>query len=249
MRPRRWNEFFALFFDPTVPVTFIVGSLAIAVAGSALYTLLSEIIGTDTPSQIQLFLGSLAIVIISVFVLRQAVRFWIRHQSKGILIVPENEQAQAHKSLILPIGVNPIGAERGIIHHHARHGVLRHCWLLVTPQVETSAKLGELRQYLLESNVEPHILRLKNAHQVGESYAATLDAVRVARATRDAWPLIADITAGTAVMSVGIALAAREQGVSIQYYPAIYQADTGSLNPDSASAPLLVAFVTGQDAS
>jgi hypothetical protein len=149
MRPRRWNELFALFFDPTVPATFVIGSLALAVAGSALYTLLSMLVGTDFSSQGQLFLGSLAIVIISVLVLRQAVRLWIRRQRQGVLIVPENEQAQAHPSLLLPVGVNPRGAERTIIRHHARQGVLRHCWLLITPQVEASAKFGDLRQELV----------------------------------------------------------------------------------------------------
>ncbi len=247
MRHRRWTEFFALFFDPTVPLAFVIGSLAIAVAGSALYTLLSVLVGTDVPSQLQLLIGSLAIVIVSVLLLRQAVGLWMRRQRKGVLIVPENEQAQAHTSLMLPVGLNPSGAERAVISHHAHSGTLRHCWLLITPQVEASTKFGDLRQYLLDSNVEAHVLKVANANQVYESYAGALDAIRAAQATRGAWPLIADITGGTAVMSVGIALAAREQGVPIQYYPASYQAGTGGVNPDSASAPLLVAFVTGQE--
>ena len=124
MRPRRWNEQFALFFDPTVPIAFIVGSLALAVAGSALYSVLSAWIGVDAPSQLWLLAGSLLAVIAAVLALRQAVRLWVQRQGRGQLVVPPEQRAEAHASLILPVGLSPTGAEPAIIGYHARNGVL-----------------------------------------------------------------------------------------------------------------------------
>lgn len=245
MRPRRWNEQFALFFDPTVPIAFIVGSLALAVAGSALYSVLSAWIGVDAPSQLWLLAGSLLAVIAAVLALRQAVRLWVQRQGRGQLVVPPEQRAEAHASLILPVGLSPTGAEPAIIGYHARNGVLKHCWLLVSREVEASKKLGDLRQLLLDSGAEPHIVRVASIYELAESYTAALDAIRAARATRGALPLIADMTGGTAVMSVGLALAAREQGVPLEYYGANYRVETGSVDTTSGTAPQLVAFVAG----
>ena len=244
MRLRRWNELFALFFDPSVPLAFVVGSLALAIAGSALYSLLSAWLGSEPPGQAALLLSSLVVVLFAVVLLRQSVHFWIRRQKSGLLIIPDGEQVAPHKSLILPVGLSQKGAEQAIIAYHARNGILRYCWLLVSEQVEQSPKFGDLRQFLFESNVEMHVIRVDDIRNAAASYKATQDAIRAARAVRNAEPIIADITSGTAVMSVGIALAAREHHIPVQYYPATYQPGTGQVNPNSASAPALVAFVS-----
>lgn len=241
---RRWNELFALFFDPSVPLAFVVGSLALAIAGSALYSLLSTWFGSDPPGQAMLLLSSLVIVLLAVVLLRQSVHFWMRRQKSGQLVIPEGEQVEPHKSLILPIGLSNKGAEQTIIAYHAEHSTLNYCWMLVSAEVEKSSKFGDLRQFLLDSNVEVHSIRVDDIRDAAASYRATLDAIRAARAMRNAEPIIADITSGTSVMSVGIALAAREQHIPVQYYPATYQPDTGEVNPNSATAPALVAFVS-----
>lgn len=249
MRLRRWNELFALFFDPRVPLTFVLGSLALAIASSSLYSLLSTWIGAEPLGQLWLLLGSMAVVMLTVIILRQSVHFWVRRQSSSRLIIPENEQVQPQKSLILPVGLNPKGAEQAIIAYHSRNSVLRHCWLLVTEQVVEQSKFGDLRQLLFESNVEVHVINIENVRDASASYKATQDAIRAARAIRDALPLVVDITSGTTVMSVGMTLAAREQHMPVQYYAATYRADTGAVNPESATAPALVAFVQEQEAS
>lgn len=242
MRQRRINELFALFFDPKIPWAFVIGSLAIAVAGSALYGLLTLWLGTNIFVQMALLLGSLLVVVAAVFVLRQTVRFWARRTDRGQLIVPEHDRAPTYGGLILPVGLNPHGAEQAILDWHIRHRTLRHCWLLASAQVKTHGKLSDLRQFLFEQNVDVHVVDIADATRPVESYRATVTALREAQALQGAWPASVDITGGTAAMSVGIALAAREHEVPIQYYPSQFES-TGALRPNSAEAPLLVALV------
>lgn len=240
--PRTTNELFALFFDPKAPWAFVIGSLAIAVAGSALYSLLTTWLGGDVQTQLLLLASSLLVVLCAVFVLRQAVRLWAQHSSRGLLMVPEQERAPTYGGLVLPVGLNQHGPERAILEWHVRQGQLRYCWLLASAEASRSGKVSDLRQYLHEQNVVVHVIEIANAMRPFESYTAAMVALREARVLRGAWPVSMDITGGTATMSVGLALAAREQEVAIQYYPARFDR-TGNIRPNSAEAPLLVALV------
>ena len=58
---------------------------------------------------------------------------------------------------------------------------------------------------------------------------------------RQALPVAVDITGGTAVMSVGMALAARNWDTSAQYYPAVYNKE-GNVIINSATAPKQIRF-------
>lgn len=245
MKIRSTNELFALFFDPKVPAAFTIGTLAVAVAGSALSELLKMWLGTSPLAQGILFIGSLLVVALSVLILRQAVHFWLRHQERSKLVVPEHQQVPGLGGLILPLGVNPGGAEQAIIVWHVRRGTLRHCWLLVSPEARDTTKFGNIKQWLQEQNVEVHTIDVEDVYQAAASYRATLQALDEAQGLerRGAWPALVDVTSGTAVMSVGIALAARERGAAIQYYPTRYAKQTGSVVPDAATAPLLVAEI------
>lgn len=247
MRQRRWNELFALFFDPTVPIAFFFGSLAVAVASSALFGVFTNLFGTATPALLWMVLASVAVVMLAVLALRQTAAVWARRQQQRQLIIPEHQQAPRLGSLVLPVGLSQPGAERAIIEWHVDGGKLRHCWLLVSEQVKQSSKFGDLRQNLLESNVECHTVEIADAKEFASAYYATLTALAESQslAARGAWPALVDITGGTAVMSAGIALAAREVGASLQYYPARYE--QGRLIIDSASAPQLVALVSTKE--
>lgn len=245
MRPTRWTDLFALFFDPRVPIAFVIGSLALAVAGSAVYALLIDMFGSTRWVQFGLLIGTLLIVLFAVLTLQQAIRFWSRRPIEQ-LQVPADQQVAAHGGLVLPVGLRGDGPERPILLWHLRDQRLRHCWLLVSKQVQASAKFGDLRQWLLEQNVDVHPVQVADPHAVASAYEATVEALEAARIVRGAWPPVVDITGGTAMMSVGIALAAREQGVAIQYYPSHYDAQ-GRVMVGSATAPLLAAFVMPQE--
>lgn len=247
MRPTRWTDLFALFFDPRVPIAFVIGSLALAVAGSAVYALLIDVLGTTRQVQVGLLVGTLLIVLFAVLTLQQAIRFWSRRPVEQ-LQVPLDQQVAAHGGLILPVGLRADGPERPILLWHLRDQRLRHCWLLVSEQVRASAKFSDLRQWLLEQNVDVHPVQIADPHSVASAYGATSEALEAARILRGAWPPIVDITGGTAMMSVGSALAAREQGVAMQYYPSHYDTE-GRVMVGSATAPLLAAFVLSQEES
>jgi hypothetical protein len=244
MRPARWSDLFALFFDPRVPIAFVIGSIALAVAGSAAYAILVDLFGVTRWVQVALLIGSLLIVLFATLTLRQALRFWANRRPPDLLVIPPEQQVDAHGGLIVPVGLRDEGPERPIAEWHLRGSRLRHCWLLVSKEVQGSGKFSDLRQWLQEQNVEVHTVLIADPYSVAVSYAATIEALAAAQVLRGAWPAVVDITGGTAMMSVGIALAAREQGVTIQYYPSRYTAD-GRVVGRSASAPVLAAFVTG----
>jgi hypothetical protein len=247
MQLRRWNEIFALFFDPRVPYAFTVGLLASAVAGSSLHAILTAIVGTSLLGQFGLFLAALVMLLISVFTIRRAVLFWAQRAARGKLVVPKNKQAVLRGGLILLVGLSKQGAERSIVDWHIRHGQLRHCWLLISPDVGKAPKLGDLRQYLLDNNVECHLIDIVDAFDPEQVRLATRAALIEAQSlhARGSWPATVDITAGTAAMSVGAAIAALQVGVELAYYPAKYV--DGKLVTDSATAPMLIAVVNDEE--
>ncbi|HWQ13965.1 MAG TPA: hypothetical protein VNL77_14290 [Roseiflexaceae bacterium] len=242
MRPLRWSDLFALFFDPRVPLAFLVGSLALGVAGSAAYALLTDLLGVSRQAQGGIVLGAVLVLLFATGLLRQAVLLWVARRTPGQLRVPPAEQVVPQRALVLPVGLNDPGPERRILEHHVRNATLRHCWLVVSAEVQGSAKLSNLRQWLAEQNVDAHTLKISDPFSLAESYDAASEAIRAAGVLRDALPVAVDITGGTAVMSVGLALAAREHGVEIHYYPAIYSR-SGALKPGSADAPMVAAYV------
>lgn len=146
-------------------------------------------------------------------------------------MVGPDQQADPHAGLILPVGLNPRGPEAAIVAWHQRNATLRHCWLLVTPEVERNAKFGDLKQGLLERGVTPHVVPLDDSVQADQVYGQVRATITQARQFADAQPLIADITGGTKAMTAGTLLACLGATVAVQYW---------SVPRDSAGNPRLI---------
>lgn len=215
MKPTSPSDLIRPFLDPRVPWLFLVGSLALAVLGNALSELLTNIFGATLPFLIGLIVSAIAIFLFVFTRFQRLVRAF--NQPKRTAIPPE-QQAPPHAGLILPIGLNSSGAEESIIRWHLQGLNLRHCWLLITPQVETHAKFGDLKQLLLEQNVRIHPILLRDAEQSNQIYDRVCAAIDEARTIGEAMPLIADITAGTKPMSAGTLLACQDEGIPIHYW-------------------------------
>lgn len=240
MRPTSLSDLFRPFLETRAPLLFLVGSLALAILGNAVYELLTTTFGARPEFLIGLVITAaliFAFVALAFQRLLQATR-----AASGTLRIPQDQQVPPHPSLILPVGLREEGPERPILEWHLRDQTLRRCWLVASPQVRESPKLSNLRQWLLEQNVEVFVLPIDDERAIGPSYRAALEALDLAPRLREGLPVVVDITGGTAMMSVGLALAARERGIPIQYYPAQYTA-TGMVRTRSADAPLLAVEV------
>lgn len=218
MSQRSLSELFRPFLETRAPLLFLIGSIALAILGNAIYELLTSTFGATPEFLIALVIAA---VLIFAFVAEGFRRLLRAIERRGVVAqnrVGPDQQAEPHAGLILPVGLNPRGAEGAIIAWHQRGATLRHCWLLVSPEVERNPKFGDLKQGLLERGVTPHVVTFNDAIQAGQVYEQVREAVAEARRFADAAPLIADITAGTKAMTAGTLLACLELGVPTQYW-------------------------------
>lgn len=241
MKSRRLSEFLAQFLDSRAPLLFIVASLVLAMLGNALYELVLLMFGEQPVTLLGIIIGAALIFPLLFWFLRQAIETiaWRRPMMK----IEPVEQIQPHAGLILPVGLSPQGPERAILEWHLSGATLRKCWLIVSPEVQNSAKLSDLKQWLIEQNVDVNTAPISNATSLEDVFRAAMQALREAQESSLALPVAVDITGGTAVMSVGLALAARNWHAPLQYYPAVYGKD-GSLLINSATAPKQIIFAS-----
>lgn len=212
------NDLFRPFLETRAPLLFLIGSIALAILGNAIYELLTSTFGATPEFLIALVIGAVLIFAFVAANFRSLVRAIERRRVVAQNRVEPDQQAEAHAGLILPVGLNPRGAEAAIIAWHRRGAVLRHCWLLVSPEVVHNPKFGDLKQGLLDGGVMPHVVMLDDAIQAGQVYAQVREAIAEARRFADAAPLIADITGGTKAMTAGTLLACLEADVPTQYW-------------------------------
>jgi hypothetical protein len=212
------SELFRPFLETRAPLLFLVGSLALAILGNAVYELLTITFGATPEFLIGLVVAAVLIFAFVAVGFQRLVRALDRQGGGAQNQVGADQQAEPHAGLILPVGLNPRGAEVAIVTWHRRGAVLRHCWLLVSPEVARNAKFGDLKQGLLDGGVTPHVVTIDDAIQAGEVYARVRAAIAEARHFADATPLIADITGGTKAMTAGMLLACLEADVPTQYW-------------------------------
>ncbi|HEU4327853.1 MAG TPA: hypothetical protein VFS21_32245 [Roseiflexaceae bacterium] len=209
------NDMFRSFLETRVPQLFLIGSIALAILGNAAYDVLTEMMGLPPWFVLIVTLPIIILVVRGLWHLARALdarRVVVRNT------VAPDQQAEPHAGLILPVGLNQPGPEPAIIAWHQRRARLRHCWLLVSPEVERSAKFGDLKQRLIEGNTTVHVVSLGDSTQVDQVYAQVGAAVVEARRFPDASPLIADITGGTKVTTAGTVLACLAADVAVQYW-------------------------------
>lgn len=241
MRLGRLGDFLAPFLDSRAPVLFIVASLVLAMLGNALYELVLLVFGEQPMTLIGIIVGSALIFPFLVWSIRRVIE-GIAGKQQTIEVIPA-ERIEPHSALVLPVGLRSQGPERAILEWHQPGRVLRDCWLIVSSQVRSDAqsKVSDLTQWLIENNVDVHIIDIADATSLDETFRAAMQALREAHGPVQALPVVVDITGGTAVMSVGMALAARNWNTPVRYYPAVYNRE-GNVIINSATAPKQIRF-------
>jgi len=119
---------------------------------------------------------------------------------------------------------------REAIQHHLP--VLRHCWLLVTPQMQPAALKAATHYNGVQFSIEP-VSDLYNTRACFD-IACNIYEQKAALQQIPLKSMVADITGGTKPMTVGLLLACLKSDVAIQHVPATYDATgkpVGSLPP------------------
>lgn len=214
------NRLFRQFLETRAPLLFLIGSLALGILSNAVYELITTTFGATPVFLITLVISAIVVLAFVVWGVRRIARAIEGRQAIGQ--PAPDRQTVPHGGLILPVGLSKPGPELDIIDWHGRNGALKHCWLIITPQVrgEAADKLGDLMQRIQDRNALPHPIEVDDALKVDQLYATMTEVLREAGGTRGAAPLIADITSGNKPMTAGLLLACLEQGVPMQYWHA-----------------------------
>lgn len=215
MERQRVSELFAIFFDPRVPVTFIIGSIVLAILGNAAYALLVLITGEQPQALVAIVIASLLIFVFIIF----GSWAWLRRQPQRTVTMSEKQRAQPCAGLVLCVS-DPQHARAAITFHYSS-GILRACWLITSPESQTRA--NELAEWARGLGLRVTVLPVDDAFASHQSYLAVKDALHQAQRANDSLPVIVDITGGPKPMTAGAVLACFEYNTPMQYMRTLYE--------------------------
>ena len=208
MSRRTMQDAFRLIFSPEAILPFLLGSLALGVMGNAVFTLLTNWLGSSTPALLSIVLGTVLVLIGAAFFLERVLR-----RLPGRLKL-DKKAPEARRGLILLVS-NKEACQTAITYHGPR---LDHCWLLhstittelaneVCQDLEGQGKHGHLRH--VEDVFDPTVCA-----KVVEDIYANLPAPLTPA------DVILDFTGMTALASIGGVLAAVGWQAPLEYTPA-----------------------------
>lgn len=228
-RPRRrarWS--FPDLFDPRgAPWIFLLGAVVLTLLGNGLYSFLVALLGDRWQTHALAIMAALSVFGL---VIRPQIASWLRRRGDDDQrVVAKDQEAEPHAGLILLMGPSPSTTEALSVEWHLRGDTLRHCWIVADPAVRESHKYRDLAFRLVERNVQVHWLRVDEASQVRQSFAAVKLGIEQASEARGGLPVIVDFTAGLKTMTAGAVLAAQQHGVTMQYLVAPRDPRTGDV--------------------
>ena len=224
---KTWRELFADLFDPKLPLLFFVAALALSVAGTALANVMTAIIGTGIISQTAIFVGAAGVLGGALVGFRYLLQRVLQHARVARYHVPAERQAEPAPLLVMLVGTNANGPEDETLSWHARGQVLQQAWLLATEASYERAR--GLVQYAGGLNVRTEIVSVGDGFTFADAYLGATTAIRAAQQIAGGRTLVVDITASTAIVSSGAAVAARDAAVALTY---LLRPQTADNRPD-----------------
>jgi hypothetical protein len=219
---KTFSSGFQILFTPEALIPFLIGSLALAIAGSALFQLIVNWIGTNNLSLVGLFVASLLVLIGAAWTLSVIV-----HRLKPCPPLLNKTAPEKRKGLILLVSNEP-SARKAIEWHR---GELRFCWMFCSDQPQSSGIAGRLKDELIRQGMDARILLINDVYdpleykdQVERIYAELPSGLEES-------DLILDYTGMTACASVGTVLACLHENRRIQYTPAQFDPSLKALQP------------------
>jgi len=220
-------------FSPEAIVPFLIGSICLAVLGSAIYDILKNIFGSTTPSLIRIGAIAFLILCLAVGVVGGVISRRLSRLSVEVPFeVQQKQLTRKYRGLILLVS-QPEACTTAIRFHLGNQvGDLERCWLVCSQQKLSIAE--DLCRQFPQVCVDKPIL-VNDIYNPLEFY----DRIQEIYTTRllSGWQesdVIADYTGMTAHASVGTVLACVGTARPLQYTPAKVDAQgkiVGSLNP------------------
>jgi hypothetical protein len=209
-----------LMFTPEALIPFLIGTLALAVLGNAVYQLLTNYLGTCNMAVVKIGVGAVVTVVGMAWVLS---RFVNRLRPSPPLL--GKQPPEKRKGLILLVSNEATSREAIEWHQNA----LEYCWLLCSTQ---SASIAEkLRQELTRQGKTVKVDLINDIFDPLE-YRDKVEAIYAEMP--DGWAesdVILDFTGMTACASVGSVLACLNEQRAIQYTPGQYDTALKAMQP------------------
>jgi hypothetical protein len=203
-------------------VPFVFGSVALAVLGNAVYSILTNALGTTQRPQVVIAATALMLLAAAVWLVSRVIG-----RLRPAPPLANKRSPQPHKGLILLVSNEPV-ARKGLDWHKPK---LENVWLVCSGQ---SHALGStLREELKASGTQASIVLIDDVFDVTE----VRDKVghiydRLSEETElTSNEVILDFTGMTATASVGSALACMAPDRPLQYTPATYDTHLNALVP------------------
>jgi len=241
----RRNDLLTLLFDPRFPLLFVLGSIVLALLGNAVYDLIVAFLGDSPPTYVGLIVVAGLIFVLLSRWFRELLAAVARRRPPAVRL-PDEERSDPQPALVMLVGLGPRerGPEWPVIEWHLQGGVLRHCWLVVSP--EGRAHADDLQFQLFERNVRAEVIEIDGANQAASAHAAVVRSVGEALGRAyTAEQVVVDITGGTKPMSAGAALACLEQGAVIEYLVSVRK-PTGEHDPQARPQPMRISLSRAQ---
>jgi hypothetical protein len=221
-----------IFFSPETIVPFLIGSICLAIFGSAIYDILKNSFGDTTPDLVRIAVITLLILLFAIGVVSWSIAQRLARAFDIPFHIRQKHLDQRYRGLILLVSRFE-ACETAIRFHLPR---LQRCWLVCSAQ---SLEIAEqLRQQFPTVCIDQPIV-------INDVYQPLEVCDRVHEIYRDRLPhhwqeseVIADYTGMTAHASVGVVLACVGTQRPLQYTPAKFDAQSraiGSLTPIKVS--------------
>jgi len=207
-------------FTPQAFTPFLIGSVALAVLGNAVYQLLTDYVGTESAAVGKIGVGALLVLLSAAWVISRIVN---RLRPASPLL--DKRSPKEHKGLILLVSNEP--TTRKAIEWHYK--TLECCWLFCSTQ---SSPIADK----LRSELDGHGKKVKTEiiNDVFDplEYKEKIEAIyeKLPQSWTDS-DVILDFTGMTACASVGSVLACLNEQRAIQYTPGQYDTTLKAMQP------------------
>ncbi|MGV0029353.1 hypothetical protein [Phormidesmis priestleyi] len=223
-----FSQALKIFFSPETILPFFFGSVFLAVLGNAVYDILKNLLGAETPALLRIGLGSLLVFFLSVTVVARIIAQKLAHLKHDRPEIFKRKPKKFRGLVLLVSNAQP--CRQAIRFHLPR---LQRCWLICSLQtLETAKEIAQefplvcQEDFIIINDIYDPI-DFRDA--VNEIYETKL------LPTWQPSEVIADYVGMTAHGSVGMVLACIGTDRPLQYTPAHIDKTTqriiGSLDP------------------
>lgn len=203
------REAFVALFNPRTIVPFVLGAVFLGVLGSAVYTVITNILGNSTATQVGIALTMLIGLLTSALMLT-----WLAGQPAGGLSLT-NVRAPAKSRGLICLVSQRATCEAAVSYHLPE---LKRLWLVCSAQ--TNAIATQIASELSDQHgIQVEIRQVQNVHDLRECYQRIWEILARLPEGYNVEDVIGDYTGMNKHASIGLTLACLHFGSPLQYTP------------------------------